>query len=86
MVIRWLDIRRKEIREHLLDPERGRWYCLIPAGTWFMVEPAEGAEFALAGCTVVPAYEEHMMEMGHQEALQEHFPSLKKFFQRYCIQ
>lgn len=52
-----------------------RQQFVVPAGAWFGAWPAEGAEFAFAGCTVSPGFEFADFEMGETAALLKEFPS-----------
>lgn len=58
------------------DPERGeRLQAVVPAGAWFGAEPAEGAAFALVGCTCAPGFEYGDFELGTREDLLARFPA-----------
>jgi predicted cupin superfamily sugar epimerase len=49
--------------------------CVVPHGAWFGAEPAAGAAFALAGCTVTPGFEYEDFELGERDALLAAFPA-----------
>ena len=58
------------------DPERGEsLQAVVPAGAWFGAEPAEGAPFALVGCTCAPGFEYGDFELGTREDLLARFPA-----------
>lgn len=48
---------------------------VVPAGRWFGAELAPGADFALVGCSVAPAFEFAQFELGARDALQRRFRS-----------
>jgi predicted cupin superfamily sugar epimerase len=48
---------------------RGATRCVVGA------EPAGGAAFALAGCTVAPGFEYEDFELGERQALLTAFPA-----------
>jgi predicted cupin superfamily sugar epimerase len=65
------------------DPGRGeKLQCVVPGGTWFGAEPAEGAEFALVGCTCAPGFEYGDFEMGSREDLLARFPEQRALVER----
>lgn len=65
------------------DPARGEaLQCVVPAGCWFGAEPAEGAEFALVGCTCAPGFEYGDFELGAREALLAGFPGQRALIER----
>lgn len=47
---------------------------MVPAGTWFAVEPGHDADFALTGCTVSPGFDFRDFEMAESENLSLLFP------------
>jgi predicted cupin superfamily sugar epimerase len=65
--------RRLTLGRDLANGESPQW--VIPHGTWFGAEPAAGAAFALAGCTVTPGFEYEDFELGEREALLAAFPA-----------
>lgn len=56
------------------DVEQGEPTTVIPAGTWQSARPAEGAAWALGGCTVSPGFEYADFEMPEARELIERFP------------
>lgn len=48
---------------------------VVPGGRWFGAELVPGAEFALVGCSVAPAFEFAHFELGARDALQQRFRS-----------
>lgn len=65
------------------DPERGeRWQAVVPAGSWFGAEPAEGAPFSLAGCTCAPGFEYGDFDLGVRRELLARFPAERALVER----
>jgi len=65
------------------DAARGeRPQCVVPHGAWFGAEPAEGAAFALVGCTCAPGFEFGDFEMGTRAALLAEFPDHRGIVER----
>ncbi len=65
------------------DAARGeRPQCVVPHGAWFGAEPAEGADFALVGCTCAPGFEFGDFEMGTRAALLAEFPEHRGIVER----
>lgn len=65
------------------DPSRGEApQCVVPHGAWFGAEPADGAAFALAGCTCAPGFEFADFEMGSREELLARFPDARALVER----
>ncbi len=56
--------------------------CLVPHGAWFGAEPAEGASFALAGCTCAPGFEYEDFELGSRDELLARFPGARALIER----
>lgn len=48
---------------------------VIPAGTWFGAELAQGAPYCLIGCTVAPGFEFQDFELAEGPELAQRFPS-----------
>lgn len=55
---------------------------VVPAGTWFAAEVADGAGFGLVGCAVAPGFEFADFEMAEQEALAADYPDHAKLIAR----
>jgi len=65
------------------DPARGEsLQCVVPGGTWFAAELAEGAGFALVGCTCSPGFEYGDFELGTREELSARFPEERALVER----
>jgi predicted cupin superfamily sugar epimerase len=57
------------------EPGLGRLpQAVVPAGAWFGALPAEGADWALVGCTVAPGFEFEDLELASRRALVTRFP------------
>ena len=56
---------------------------VVPHGTWFAAEPAEGAEFVLAGCSVSPGFEYADFELALRHRLLEEFPANRDLVLRF---
>lgn len=56
--------------------------CVVPHGAWFGAEPAAGARFVLAGCTVTPGFEYEDFELGERDALLAAFPAHRALVER----
>lgn len=81
---------------HLLVPGRGHErlvlgkdvehgespQVVVPHGTWFGAETAEGAGYVLVGCTTSPGFEFADFEMGEREALLAEFPAERAWIER----
>lgn len=75
---------RHERRRLGLDPAAGEQpQVLIPHGTWFAAEPASGAPFALAGCTVSPGFEFEDWELGRRDELLAAFPGARDVIEKF---
>lgn len=57
-----------------LGKGEGQPQQVVPAGTWFAAEPGEGADYALAGCTVAPGFDFADFELGRRSELIRLFP------------
>lgn len=55
---------------------------LVPAGTWFGSEPAEGAGHCFVGCTVSPGFEFEHFELGTRASLTAAFPQARAWVER----
>lgn len=65
------------------DPGRGEvLQAVVPHGCWFGAEPADGAGFALAGCTCAPGFEYGDFELGAREDLLARFPAQHALVER----
>lgn len=65
------------------DPARGESpQAVVPHGSWFGAEPAEGAAFALAGCTCAPGFEYGDFELGTRDGLLARFPEARELVER----
>ena len=65
------------------DPARGE--CpqgIVPHGAWFAAEPAPGAAFALAGCTVSPGFEYGDFEIASRATLLARHPGERALIER----
>lgn len=47
---------------------------IVPAESWFAVEPPPGTSFCLAGCTVAPGFDFRDFQMGNKKILADLFP------------
>lgn len=56
---------------------------VIPAGNWFALSPAPGAEFSLIGSTVAPGFDFTDFELGGREKLTALFPDSKDLISRF---
>lgn len=56
------------------DVDTGEPTTLIPAGTWQSARPANGASWALGGCTVSPGFDFDDFEMPRAEELIRGYP------------
>lgn len=56
--------------------------CVVPGGCWFAAELAEGADFALVGCTCSPGFEYGDFELGTREELLARFPEQRALVER----
>ena len=66
------------------EVERGQAFqCVVPNGCWFAAEPAEGAAFALVGCTVAPGFDFADFEMGTRERLLADHPGHRELVVRF---
>jgi uncharacterized protein len=57
---------------------------VVPAGSWFAVEPAPETAFALTGCTVAPGFDFEDFEMGNKKDLLAVFPQYHTIINRLC--
>lgn len=57
---------------------------VIPHGTWFAAEANISTDYALIGCTVVPAFEYHDFELASAVELEKLFPQHAKLINRLC--
>jgi uncharacterized protein len=57
---------------------------VVPAGTWFAVEPAPDTAFALSGCTVAPGFDFEDFEMADKTNLTKQFPQHFSIIDRLC--
>ena len=65
------------------DPARGETLqAMVPNGSWFGAEPAEGTAFALVGCTCAPGFEYGDFEIGAREDLLARFPAQRALIER----
>jgi predicted cupin superfamily sugar epimerase len=65
------------------DPARGEQpQVVVPHGTWFGAELAQGVGHALAGCTVSPGFEYEDFELGDREALLRSHPAQREIIER----
>jgi predicted cupin superfamily sugar epimerase len=55
---------------------------VIPAGTWFGTELANGAPYCLIGCTVAPGFEFADFELAQGLELCERFPAVRERIER----
>jgi predicted cupin superfamily sugar epimerase len=67
---------RGEVRRLGTNVNAGeRPQIVIPAGTWFAAELAEGASHCLIGCTVAPGFEFSDFELGAGPELAARYPA-----------
>jgi predicted cupin superfamily sugar epimerase len=59
-----------------------RWQCVVPAGWWFGAELTENDDFALAGCTLAPGFDDADFELADREALAAAFPGQADLIRR----
>ncbi len=79
-----LDERGHRVVRLGLDPERGeRPQACVPHDTWFAATPADGATFALAGCTVTPGFEFADWRLGARRHLIEAYPAQRDVIERF---
>jgi predicted cupin superfamily sugar epimerase len=55
---------------------------VVPAGRWFGAMPAEGAAYALVGCSVAPGFEFSTLEFGDRARLSATFPGSRELIDR----
>ena len=66
-----------------LDVRRGESpQAIVPHGTWFGAEVADGAAFALAGCTVAPGFSFEDFELGSRATLLAQYPAGRACIER----
>lgn len=56
---------------------------VISHGAWFAAEPAPGASFVLAGCTVSPGFEFGDWELARRTELLAHYPGARDVIERF---
>jgi predicted cupin superfamily sugar epimerase len=66
---------RHALRLLARDLERGEPVGVVPGGCWQAARLAEGAPWALSGCTVAPGFEFDDFEMPPRAALVESYPA-----------
>lgn len=59
---------------------------VVPAGSWFASETAEGGSFSFVGCTVAPGFDFADFELAKAEELVQQFPSMEILIRRLCRQ
>jgi predicted cupin superfamily sugar epimerase len=65
------------------EADRGETFqCVVPNGCWFGAEPAEGAPYALAGCTVTPGFTFEDFEMADRDTLLAAYPRHRALVER----
>lgn len=57
---------------------------VVPATSWFAVEPASPTAFALTGCTVAPGFDFEDFEMGRRTDLMVQFPQYERILAKLC--
>ncbi|MFN6943557.1 MAG: cupin domain-containing protein [Cytophagaceae bacterium] len=57
---------------------------VVPAGSWFASEPANGVPYALVGCTVAPGFDFEDFEMASKEAMLKVYPEHEQIISRLC--
>ena len=87
----WHFLAGSPLRIHCLRAGREPWtlelgpgrelQAVVPAGTWFAAEAAEG-EFALLGCTVAPGFEFADFELADRARLAAAFPGHESLIRR----
>jgi predicted cupin superfamily sugar epimerase len=66
------------------DPEKGEsFHAVIRAGNWFASAPAEGGEYALAGCTVAPGFDFADFELADRGVLVSQYPGYTDLIKKY---
>ncbi|MDA3832388.1 MAG: cupin domain-containing protein [Spirochaetales bacterium] len=58
----------------------------VPARVWQGAKLVEGGQFALFGCTVIPAYSSNSYTHGNAEELIQRYPKRKKMIDAFCQQ
>ena len=69
-----------EVKETKLSQEK--FQHMVPGGTWFGAYLPEGAEFALVGCTVAPAFRYEDFEFADKEQMMASYPKAKGVIER----
>ena len=60
--------------------------AVVPAGSWFASETAEGGTFSFVGCTVAPGFDFADFVLAKAEELVQQFPSMEILIRRLCRQ
>ncbi len=58
--------------------------AMVPAGSWFASETAEGGEFSFVGCTVAPGFDFADFELAKADGLTALFPIHESLIRRLC--
>lgn len=64
--------------------QKGIFQALVPAGTWFASECADGTEWSLVGCNVAPGFDFNGFELAKADQLAALFPGEEKLIHRLC--
>ncbi|BDD00900.1 cupin domain-containing protein [Persicobacter psychrovividus] len=66
------------------DLERGQFFSMINAGSWFAanLEEQESGNFALVGCTVAPGFEFEDFEIADARTLSKKYPQHQALIQQ----
>jgi len=59
---------------------------IVPAGSWFASEPAEGSSFSFVGCTVAPGFDFTDFELADADELSKQYPQQVSLIKRLCRQ
>ena len=81
LVVVELDLASGRTRRTKLGPKH-RLQHVVKAGTWFGAWLELGADYALVGCTVAPAFEFKDLELGRRGELLKCFPKSNRVLRR----
>jgi len=62
--------------------EGGRLHAVVPAGAWFGLTIGATADFLLAGCTTVPAFDFADFELAEEKTLLDRYPEQEDVVRR----
>ncbi|NDF97360.1 MAG: cupin domain-containing protein [Chitinophagia bacterium] len=66
------------------DEADGHYQLVVPAGTWFASEPAEGSAYSFVGCTVSPGFDFADFEMASAARLAMAYPASQDLIYSRC--